>query len=945
MTSTEFLRFVLPESGTYCLAAILGKKVEQLFLPAIADFEAVSATIDAPVNQYFACASFVDGTERKQSKVAKLKSFWLDVDSNKDDGSGYPTQTDATIAVMEFIKSTGLPHPVVVSSGNGLHLYWPLDKEISPEVWLPIAKRLKEVCTEQGLRADPSCTSDSARILRIPGTFNYRDPQNPKPVEILKSRKTAIRLVTFAEKLGAGPPVAPANDTELPFAVPKNIKYTIDDTTKAFLQNNVTRFKNILVRTETCIQLKHICENQAQVSEPLWRAGLSIAQVCIDRDEAIHTMSDQHPNYSHKETEDKANKTEGPQYCKTFEGLNPDGCKDCPLRGKITTPVVLGREILRATEEDNVVVVTDPLTKTAVQEVIEPFPFPFFRGKAGGVYVEAGEGEDRTELCIYEHDFYVVKRMQDPVLGESILLRLKLPHDGIREFGLSLPVVVSKDKFRDAIAEYGVMASGKNFDALMTYIQKSTKRLQMRERTENMRTQMGWTPEGSFLVGDREIMPTPNTADVSRYSPPSAATLRVASMLQKKGDLEEWRKVVNFYDTPGLEPFAFAVFLSFGAPLMHLTQYRGGIYNLMSNQSGIGKSTALMVANSVWGHPVDLMLQKDDTYNARIHRMGVLQHLPITIDEITNMSPIEMSNMVYAATAARGKNRLQASTNAERVNNTTWQAPTLVSSNSSLIDKLSAEKDFPEGELMRVMEVAVQRCTNFTKAYTDALFAKLYTNHGVAGELYMHHVVNNIDKVRDMLKLIQAQTDSSAHLSQRERIWSNMAAIALTGGTIASALGLHNIDVARVARWASAHLANAVETTQASIDGSDSLAAYINQNINNVLIIDDSDTAYKPIALREPRGELLIRYEPNTKTIYLAAPPFKAWCVKKQVGYNALVNSLTASGLDVRIDKKRMAKGTLLSTPPANALVIHDPHSRVFDMDTFVDVPKEASKA
>jgi hypothetical protein len=89
---------------------------------------------------------------------------------------------------------------------------------------------------------------------------------------------------------------------------------------------------------------------------------------------------------------------------------------------------------------------------------------------------------------------------------------------------------------------------------------------------------------------------------------------------------------------------------------------------------------------------------------------------------------------------------------------------------------------------------------------------------------------------------------------------------------------------------------------------------------------------------------LLIRYEPNTKTIYLAAPSFKSWCVKKQVGYNALVSSLTASGLDVRIDKKRMAKGTLLSTPPANVLVIHDPHSRVFDMDAIVDVPKEAPK-
>jgi hypothetical protein len=601
---------------------------------------------------------------------------------------------------------------------------------------------------------------------------------------------------------------------------------------------------------------------------------------------------------------------------------------------------VLGREILRATDEDNVVTVADPLTKQAVQEVIEPFPFPFFRGKMGGVYAEVGEGEQRTETCVYEHDFYVVKRMQDPVLGESILLRLKLPHDGIREFSLSLAVVVAKDKFRDAVAEYGVMASGKNFDALMAYIQKSTKRLQMRERTENMRTQMGWTSEGTFLIGDREIMSTSSTTEISRYSPPSTATLRVTSMLQKKGTMDEWRKVVNFYDTPGLEPFAFAVFLSFGAPLMYLTQYRGGIYNLMSNQSGIGKSTALMVANSVWGHPVDLLLQKDDTYNARIHRMGVLQHLPITIDEITNMSPIEMSNMVYAATAARGKNRLQASTNAERVNNTTWQAPTITSSNSSVIDKLSAEKDFPEGELMRVMEVAVQRTMQFTKVHTDALFAKLHDNHGLAGELLMTYVVNNPDNAKAILSTIQAQTDLNANLTQRERIWSNMAAIALAGGTIAATLGLHNIDVARVGRWASAHLATAAEATRGSVDGSDSLAAYINQNINNVLIIDDSDTTYKPIALREPRGELLIRYEPNTKTIFLASQPFKAWCVKRQVGYNELIGGLQNSGLDIKLAKKRMAKGTLLSTPPANVLAIHDPQSRVFDMDTLADEQK-----
>jgi hypothetical protein len=58
------------------------------------------------------------------------------------------------------------------------------------------------------------------------------------------------------------------------------------------------------------------------------------------------------------------------------------------------------------------------------------------------------------------------------------------------------------------------------------------------------------------------------------------------------------------------------------------------------------------------------------------------------------------------------------------------------------------------------------------------------------------------------------------------------------------------------------------------------------------------------------------------------------------VGYNELINNLLASGLDVKLAKKRMAKGTLLSTPPANVLAIHDPYSRVFDMEAVLDETK-----
>ena len=46
-------------------------------------------------------------------------------------------------------------------------------------------------------------------------------------------------------------------------------------------------------------------ENQQDISEPLWRAGLSIAKFCNDADKAVHKMSERHPEYSEHLTDEK----------------------------------------------------------------------------------------------------------------------------------------------------------------------------------------------------------------------------------------------------------------------------------------------------------------------------------------------------------------------------------------------------------------------------------------------------------------------------------------------------------------------------------------------------------------------------------------------------------------------------------------------------------------
>lgn len=475
----------------------------------------------------------------------------------------------------------------------------------------------------------------------------------------------------------------------------------------------------------------------------------------------------------------------------------------------------------------------------------------------------------------------------------------------------------------------------------------------MSRQAEKVRSQMGWTDDGTFVVGTKELVANKPVGEDIIYAPPAVRNANIVPAFSSRGEFHKWKEVINFYRNDDMEAYAFALFLSFGAPLMQFTTLRGGVYNLVSEQSGIGKSSALLAANSVWGHPFDLLLQKDDTYNVRIHRAGVMRHLPITIDEITNMKPLELSDQMYASTTGRGKNRMETHTNSERMNQTSWQAPTLTTSNSSISDKLFANKSFPEGELMRVIEVEVRRNTKYPKSYTDMLFTQLEHNYGMAWVPHMRYIMNNQSDVISMLRATQEKTDSAAHLTQRERIWSALAAIGITGGTIAHSLGLHDIPVERIARWVAGVMFDSSKSITSSRNSAEeSVAGYMAENYNNMLMIRNEPEPGQlgVIPIHEPRGELRIRCEPDTRRIFISSTPFKKWCATNQVSYNSLIKSLKDNGIRVELVKKRMAKGTPITMPPTSTIMIQVPDNiagSAFGLDEMdaIDAEKKQTTA
>lgn len=149
---------------------------------------------------YFAPAEFKTGENRKADNIVGACCFWLDIDcgfEKEKSGKGYTCVDTALEALEGFCKQVDLQNPsCIINSGNGLHVYWLLDKQIKRENWQEAAKKLKALTQHVSLKADHSRTADIASLLRIPATLNYK--YNPaKPVEVLTETGKQIDVDTM----------------------------------------------------------------------------------------------------------------------------------------------------------------------------------------------------------------------------------------------------------------------------------------------------------------------------------------------------------------------------------------------------------------------------------------------------------------------------------------------------------------------------------------------------------------------------------------------------------------------------------------------------------------------------------------------------------------------------------------------------------------------------
>lgn len=902
MSSTEFLKNALPPGTRYALRIIKKPDARNIIYTSIDELveDAVQYSA-AGWNVYYATVGLGAADNAKAENAVAKKEFYIDVDCGPD--KPFKTKGDGMQALRQFCLDVHLPRPTIIDSGNGVHAHWLFAQAVPVHEWKEAAESLKALCASKNFYVDSDCTADIVRVLRIPDTVNTKGNHTVKQL-------TGNKLHLFEdlrEIINASLP----QDANL-FKKARALTQSaggVSEVAKLIASNKTSKFETIWVKSvkgEGCAQIKHAIENADSLSEPIWRASLSIAQYCEDRDWAIHELSKDHPGYDAQETEQKAALIKGPYTCETFQGSDTASlCAGCPHAGKITSPIQLGAEFKEAAPEDNKVTV-------GKQEFeIPSYPNPFFRGAHGGIYMyvktQDDEGGRRGEM-IYPHDLYAYKRMRDPQLGDVVWLRHHMPNNDTRDFCLPQSCIGALDKLREGVSKEGVtIFHNKHLQSLQLFLALQIQELQFKEKANDMRTRFGWTQENTFVIGNREY-----TRDGVRFTPIAKSLEDLVRHLTPKGTPEAWKSVIAQYENEAFDMHAFGVLCGFGSVLMKLSPESGGVVNFYSKKSGTGKTTILRAANSIFGDPMGLMKDARDTQLTKVHRMGVMNGMINTLDEMTNTHPEEVSNLLYGCTQGRGRDRMQSNANAERHNSITWDAASLWSGNTSIEDCLSLIKVDPQGELARVIEIHLLTPVPSDVLETQKIFNSLNDNYGHAGDVFMRYVIPHLEEVTQIWEKTRDKIYSMHTWTQTERYKLNVVICAMAAGVITNALGLTNFNLGRITKKIADRVQSAAEDLRNnSVKATETIAAFVNKNLRNMLVINGiTKSTLKEKEFRAPMGELVLRYEPDTASLFISLRDFKKWCATSFINGSEIRGQFKSeTGQELIVTKKRLGAG------------------------------------
>lgn len=967
MDTLEFLQKILPEHGIHYLALFK----EGYKFPAhkvYTDLETMAEAINSMANSnslsvYHACASYqkavieIDGDDGKvkrkyriQSNWDRAKAFWVDIDCGEAKhakGEGYLTKRDACQAVFKFADTIGWPRPMIVDSGNGMHAYWPLTKDIAHDKWVKVAKGFKATLHHCGVIADPTRTADFASILRPPGSVNRKNG-DAKPV-VVKAPGTVSDPAELALALNK-------------YMVEHGVKVLREAPAKQYVNDlnsdltaHLPQYPDLPVDAnavaDKCQQVAVMRDTKGDLGYEPWRGVIGILTHCengrkiaedwsSNREETGHTSIDWDIKYDTWGA--------GPTTCEFFQGCNPTGCDGCAMKGKIKTPLVLGRQMPEneATVEE---VVTEEGTTVEAEIPALLSGYTYSNGVMARLVPD-------KEGVLQPHPFssimfYPTSRIRTQEGTYRIGMRMHLPHHKVRDFDMPTEALASNTDMLRSLAKYELLQSNHK-DAgnhMAAYLRDQLQELKRTVEEVNTLTTFGWRDDMSgFLIGDRLYH---KDGTVRKVLIGGYAAAYKSALPEPRGSMERYASALNYmYNRAGSEHWQYAICSGWGSVLSPFGEdtYRGLLVALSGGDTGKGKTTACFSSLYAFGNANDMALksEKGSTENAMWSTLGAFNNLPILVDELTSMEPAKFSDMAYGVSRGEDKKRMASRGGSVGfAEKNVWCMSPFVTGNKDFHGLLAANQANSQAEAVRLIQIQVDRYPIIKIDEDEQVEAQLVqqavdamkANQGSAGDVMLRHIVTHQRQIADEVRSMM--NELTKHLpTPRYRFYRNHGACTLTAARIAKDLGIVDFDMDALFEFTVQLLTDLAETVTETntVTTEDAFSRMMADLQPRILVTTEYRDKRSKSGAETPRSRpanaatIAGRYvmgSPNEKQhaghLMVCQAAAREWCMKNRVDYNNMLGDLEdKKALVKKHDKVLLTRGTDLSPVQSRVFIV-----------------------
>ena len=880
------------------------------------------------------------------TKPVALKSLWLDLDVK---AKGYPSQEAALAALRAFCADLGLTPGFINSSGGGIHCYIVLDQPITPDRWRPLASSLVNAATAKGLKLD-AVSEDDERLMRLPTSFNRKDPTNPLPCMVLETGPDTL-LSDLEAALAPYPPTSEVRPTvarPVPMLDPAIFPPRPPITSGPdFARVSAERERN---RIATSVDLLRsacpvVADSEARGGdgdiEPLWFELAKLCHYVQDGRDYFHRLSDQDPRYEQAATDQKYDEVsrQGWPQCATIATASTAAsaiCKTCAYYGKGKSPinyavsdlrgVISGAMPMQATTPAASAVVPYVNGASAFQQPGMPAstiltPFQQDLQSKGYSQDAAGYILDADNKRIFKTPVSNIDcRWEDTRSGLRVLRFNVMIPDGTPSNADKVVTFLHGEAGTpsgiSSIRSQGLTFDPKNHGALVA-VMESWVEIVKQKLTMHSDARLGWIMDAGVIKGFAYA----NYAFDAAGARVISAAAACHQPLMPRGNLNDWRTAANFFVGKGCVEMEVLMATAFAAPLVIFTGAEGVIVFGRAD-TGYGKSVSLTTSASVWGSRSQLTLSS--TMNYIEGDIMLKNNLPVYVDELVTdrRQDTRLAENILRMVGGTGRGRMDRGS----INMVVRTACTMIAaaSNHSLTE-MASSKD-TSAQAARVLEIEMSDALiklGIPQSSVGEIRKMLEANYGQAGLVYAEFLGKHHAAVEQMVTATMKRFETKLGLGPAERFWLAAAAALLVGATISKKLNLMDFDILSMEKFLLEQLRRQrTSVKDMSINPNDPevqlgrVREFLNSHLQDRIITDILPShgwnkshliaihnGMEASRARSVVARIAIKDTPPTMLVSDAK--LREWCERKEISYPQLYRTLAKAGICTKSKKHR----------------------------------------